>query len=101
MKEDNAQEISEIWRSDEKEEQERVNAEVKSWFDRAKAVHCCEINLYYTPYSKRFFSVSKAVFAHGIKTNLITYQGGLYEMREGSGDCEMNLWYMGECKNGS
>ena len=98
MKEDNVEEISDIWRTDEKEEQERVEAEVKEWFDSAKTRGSCGINLWYSPYNKRFFSVSKAVFVHGIVTSLLTYQGGLYETRAGSGDCEMNLWYLGEIR---
>jgi len=96
--EDNAQEISEIWRTDEKEEKERVEAEVKDWFDTAKARSSCGVNMWYPPYAKRFLSVSKAVFVHGIETSMVTYKGGLYETRAGSGDCEMNLWYLGECK---
>ena len=98
MKEDNTSEISEIWRTDEKEELQRVKEEVEGWFDRAKRVHCSGINLYYSPYNAYFHIISKPVTVYGIATSMITYQGGLYETRSGSGDCEQNLWYLGECK---
>lgn len=90
--------MSSTWRVGEEKEQQQVEAEVKEWFERAKAVGMCEINLYYSPYNKYFFTVSKAVFVHGHKTDMLLYQGGLYQTRSGPGDCELNLWYLGEAE---
>ena len=81
------------------QEMARVLAEVKGWFERARLSSCSGINLYFTPYNKQFHKLAKKVKVMGHEVSLYKYDGGLYRITYGPGDCEQTLWYIGRVKN--
>ena len=81
--------------STEEELQRRYVEEVTGWFTRARGCGQSGINLWFPPYSKLFEEMAKPVLVHGHNVGILEYEGHLYRTQSGSGDCELNLHYIG------
>jgi hypothetical protein len=75
---------------------------VLNWFSVAKKCGRCGINLYYKPAADYFESIITQVFYKSVnltdKCGVLEYNGELYQIQSGSGDCEENLYYIGKTK---
>ena len=74
------------------EARNRITAEVVGWFQIAKIASCATINLYYSPNQKVFEEITSKVIYKGKDLSklcgLYEYEGELYQLKAGQGDCE-------------
>jgi hypothetical protein len=68
---------------------------VKGWFKSAKKVGRVHINLYYSPLNTEFRRVAKERYL-GKAFIGFEYEGDLYKVTAGPGDCEEILLHLGE-----
>jgi hypothetical protein len=81
----------------ERELADEAKATVAGWFRRAKERkgYGVGVNLYYPLFGKEFEQVTKKFVYRGVDTGLLIHDNALWQLRSGSGDCEMNLYYVG------
>lgn len=69
--------------------------EARQWLERAKINGTANINLYFKPLNEAFFSLVRPLRIGTIDIGL-EYQGHLYKVVAGSGDCEELLVHQGK-----